>query len=127
MRWRTASEECDSAPRRPAMAAVKKYFISKVPRLVPIALLEVTRDTVDSCMPIASATVFRLSGRKMRDALAEEAVLLADDLGRDLQDRLGALVEARASQLALCRQSVRKALVVVLAHRLRHARHNRSG
>jgi hypothetical protein len=62
--------------------------------LVAMYLLEVTRDTVDSCMPIASATVLRLSGRRCCDAIGEEAVLLADDLGGDLEDGAGALVEA---------------------------------
>ena len=94
MRWRTASEECASAPAAPGIAAVKKYFISKVPRLVPIALFEVTRETVDSCMPISSATVFRLSGRRCDDAMPEEAVLLAHDLARHLEDGLGTLFEA---------------------------------
>ena len=42
--------------------AVKKYFISNRPRGVEIYLLEVARETVDSWTPIASATVFRLSG-----------------------------------------------------------------
>ena len=48
----------------PEIAAVKKYFISKMPRGVATYLFEVTRETVDSCMPIASATVRRFSGRR---------------------------------------------------------------
>ena len=62
MRWRTASEECASSPSDDAMAEVKKYFSSNTPRGVAIYLLEVTRLTVDSCIEMASATVFRLSG-----------------------------------------------------------------
>ena len=77
-----------------AIAAVKKYFISKMPRVVAMYLFEVTRDTVDSCMPIASATVLRLSGPEVLDAVGEEGVLLADDLGGDLEDGAGPLVEA---------------------------------
>ncbi len=46
------------------MAEVKKYFSSKMPRGVDMYLFEVTRDTVDSCILIASATVLRLSGRR---------------------------------------------------------------
>src|ERR1700730_6360781 len=42
----------------------KKNFISKVPRAVAMYLLAVTRDTVDSCISIASAMVLRLSGRR---------------------------------------------------------------
>ena len=51
-------------PRDEAIAAVKKNFISNTPRGVAIYLFEVTRLTVDSCMPMASATVLRLSGRR---------------------------------------------------------------
>ena len=47
-----------------AMAAVKKNFISNTPRGVAMYLFEVTRLTVDPCMSIASATVFRFSGRR---------------------------------------------------------------
>jgi hypothetical protein len=46
------------------MAEVKKNFISNTPRGVARYLLEVTRLTVDSCMPTASATVFRFRGRR---------------------------------------------------------------
>ena len=38
--------------------------LSKIPRLVAMYLFAVTRDTVDSCIEIASATVLRLSGRR---------------------------------------------------------------
>ena len=97
MRCRTASAECASPPSDAAIAEVKKYFSSKMPRLVAMYLLAVTRDTVDSCMLMASAMVFRLSGLQMLDAVHEERVLLLHDLGRDLEDRLGALIE-RADQ-----------------------------
>src|SRR5260370_507681 len=63
MRYRTASAECASPPFVDAIADVKKNFISKVPRAAAIYLLAVTRETVDSCIPIASATVLRFSGR----------------------------------------------------------------
>ena len=61
---RTASAEWASPPSADAIEAVKKYFNSKLPRLVAMYLLAVTRDTVDSCIWIASATALRLSGRK---------------------------------------------------------------
>ncbi len=64
MRWRTASAECASPPSEAAIDEVKKYFNSKMPRLVAMYLFAVTRETVDSCMLMASATVFRLSGRR---------------------------------------------------------------
>ena len=43
----------------------------------------------------------------MLDAVGEERLLLAHDLGRDLENRLRPLIEARTSQAALCRQSPR--------------------
>ena len=52
------------APSAPFSAALKKYFIGKVPRSDPIALLAVTREMVDSCMPTASATARNVSGRR---------------------------------------------------------------
>ena len=64
MRWRTASDECGLAPSAPFSAALKKYFIGKVPRSDPIALLAVTREIVDSCIPIASAIDRRFIGRR---------------------------------------------------------------
>ena len=42
----------------------EKIFSSKLPRLVAMYLLAVTRDTVDSCIWIASATALRLRGRR---------------------------------------------------------------
>ena len=48
IRCRTASAECASPPSAAAIAEVKKYFSSKMPRLVAMYLLAVTRDTVDS-------------------------------------------------------------------------------
>ena len=64
MRSRTASAECDSPPSSDWIEAVKKYLSSKSPRVVEMYLFDVTRLTVDSCIPIASAMVRRLSGRK---------------------------------------------------------------
>ncbi len=96
--------------RRPGIAAVKKYFISSVPRLVPIALLEVTRETVDSCMPIASATVFRLSGRRCVTPYMKKP-----SCWRTISVATFRIVRARCSrervsQLAFCSASDRKAL-----------------
>ena len=59
---------------------MKKNFISNTPRGVAMYLLEVTRLTVDSCMPMASATVFRFSGRRCSTPIGQEGVLLAHDL-----------------------------------------------
>src|SRR5262245_14465243 len=64
IRWRTASDECESPALVAAIAEVKKYLGSNRPRLVAMYLLAVTRLTVDSCVEIASATVLRFSGRK---------------------------------------------------------------
>ena len=97
MRSRTASAECASPPSDDAIDEVKKYFSSKMPRLVAMYLLAVTRDTVDSCMLMASATVLRLSGRRCCTPCTKKRVLLFDDLDRDLEDGLGALIE-RAHQ-----------------------------
>src|ERR1700741_707001 len=66
MRWRTASAECDSPPCTDGIEAEKKYLSSNTPRGVATYLLEVTRETVDSCISTASATVLRLSGRRAR-------------------------------------------------------------
>src|SRR5258705_10238502 len=60
MWWRTASAECASPPSADAIDAVKKDFNLKMPRLVALYLLAVTREPVDSCIWIASATAFRL-------------------------------------------------------------------
>src|ERR1700730_770084 len=63
IRNRTDSAECAALPSCAAIEAVKKYLSSKRPRGVAIYLLEVTRETVDSCTPTASAIVLRSSGR----------------------------------------------------------------
>ena len=97
MRWRTASAECASPPSAAAMAEVKKYFSSKMPRLVAMYLLAVTRDTVDSCMRDRVRDGLEIERAQMLYAEREERVLLAHDLGRDLEDGLGALIE-RAHQ-----------------------------
>src|SRR5690606_21920963 len=46
----------------PSRRTAKKCFSSNVPRGVCRYLPEVMRDTVDSCMPMASATSFRVRG-----------------------------------------------------------------
>ena len=126
MRWRTASAECASPPVADAIAEVKKYFSSKMPRLVAMYLLAVTRDTVDSCIAMASATVLRLSGRRCCDAVGEEAVLLAHDLVRDLEDGAGALIE-RAHQPGGVLQAIGEiGLVGVLASRSSTPRRSRA-
>src|ERR1700730_8858249 len=63
IRNRTDSAECAALPSCAAIEAVKQYLSSKRPRGVAIYLLEVTRETVDSCTPTASAIVLRSSGR----------------------------------------------------------------
>ena len=82
------------SPSVPAMAVVKKYFISNRPRGVSMYLLEVTRLTVNSCMSMVSATDLQVHRPQIPDAEGEEHVLLADDFGGDLEDGLGPLVEA---------------------------------
>ncbi len=94
MRWRTDSDECASPSPADWIAEVKKYLSSKMPRGVAMYLFEVTRETVDSCIEMASATVAQVERPQMLDAVGEEAVLLADDLFRDLQDGARALIEA---------------------------------
>ena len=64
------------------MEVVKKYFISNRPRGVCMYLLEVARETVDSCTPIASATVFEIHRPQAGDALDEKRILAAHDLAR---------------------------------------------
>ena len=96
MRWRTDFRRMRLAvASAEAMAEVKKYFSSKMPRGVAMYLFEVTRRhgrirasrwrRRRSC---------RFSGLQVLDAVREEAVLLAHDLLGDLQDGAGALVEA---------------------------------
>ena len=110
MRCRTASEEWASTPAAPGIAAVKKYFISKVPRFVPIALFEVTRDTVDSCMPMASAMVLRLSGRRCATPLAKNPSCWRTISLATFRIVFARCSSERVSQFAVCRHSVMKAL-----------------
>src|SRR5262249_39696546 len=53
--WRPDWAECAPPPFAAAIADVKKYLSSKIPRFVAMYLLAVTRETVDSCIEIASA------------------------------------------------------------------------
>ena len=94
MRWRTRLGAVASPPSVPAIAVVKKYFSSKMPRGVAMYLFAVTRLTVLSCISTAVGDVAQDQRAQMRDAVAQEPVLLADDLGRDLQDGLAALLRA---------------------------------
>src|SRR5690606_7814134 len=73
IRWRTASAEWVAPPSDDWIAAVKKNFSSNTPRGVDTYLFDVTRLTVDSCIPIASATVFRFSGRRNSTPKARKA------------------------------------------------------
>ena len=57
----TASD-ARSSPLVREMPELKKYFSSKMPCGVWTYLLVVTRETVDSCMPMSSATSRRMSG-----------------------------------------------------------------
>ena len=82
MRKRTASAEWAAPFMVEAIEAVKKYFSSKMPRGLAMYLFDVTRDTVDSCMPMASATALRFSGRRCWTPWAKKAFLLAHDLAR---------------------------------------------
>ena len=62
MRFLIASAATVS-PSTVATAVEKKYFSSKMPWGQCTYLFEVTRLTVDSCMPMSSATSRRMSGR----------------------------------------------------------------
>ena len=87
---------------------MKKNFISNTPRGVARYLFEVTRLTVDSCMPMASATVFRFSGRRCSTPKARKP-----SCWRTISLATFRMVLARwsrlfTSQLALARQSETK-------------------
>ena len=53
-----------SLPEVESIPLWKKYFIGKRPRGVWMYLLETTRETVDSCIPMSLATSRRTSGRR---------------------------------------------------------------
>ncbi len=55
------------------MPELKKYFSSKMPCGVCTYLLVVTRDTVDSCMPMSSATSRRISGLRCAMPLSKNS------------------------------------------------------
>ena len=110
MRKRTASAECAAPPLVVAIEAEKKYLSSKTPRGVIMYLFDVTRDTVDSCMPIASATVRRFSGRRCSTPCVRKA-----SCKRTISEATCRMVRARCSrllvsQLAFCRQLEMKLL-----------------
>ena len=90
------------------MAEVKKNFSSNTPRGVAMYLLEVTRLTVDSCMPMASATVFRFSGRRCSTPKARKASCWRTISRRHLEDGLGPLVEALHQPVGLGQRSRRR-------------------
>src|SRR5262245_57389430 len=110
MRCRTASAECDSPPCTEGIEAEKKYFSSNTPRGVETYLFEVTRETVDSCISTASATVLRLRGRSARTPCTKKP-----SCWRTISLATLRIVRARwssdlISQLALAWHSERKAL-----------------
>ena len=107
MRKRTASAECASPPREAAIDEVKKYFSSNSPRGVAMYLFVVTRLTVLSCMPIASAMSRRISGRS-----AARPGGKTRPAGSTISVATLRIVVARwcsdlTSQLAACSRSVR--------------------
>ncbi len=93
---------------------MKKNFSSNTPRGVARYLFEVTRLTVDLCMPMASATVFTGSAAlRCSTPWTRKAILLACTiLAGDLQDGAGAeaLIQAflTGSQLAWAKHSETK-------------------
>src|SRR5487761_2298679 len=96
------------------MAAEKKYFNSNMPRGVAIYLLAVTRDTVDSCMAMAAATVLRLSGRRCSTPCAKKASCWRTISLETFKIVLARCSRLLVSQLAVCRQLVIEALSVSL-------------
>src|SRR6266571_1749794 len=88
-----------------AFEAVKKYFNSKMPRLVAIYLLAVTRDTVDSCIWIASATAFRFSGRRCATPRVKNPSCCRTISVATFRMVRARWSRARTSQVAFCRQS----------------------
>src|SRR5918992_5692330 len=107
MRWRTASAECASPPSEDDIDDVKKYLSSNMPRLVAMYLLAVTRDTVDSCIEIASATVLRFNGLKCCTPSAKKLSCwrtISPDTFKIVRARWSS---ARTSQVAVCKHSVR--------------------
>src|SRR5882672_1238152 len=107
MWWRTASAEWASPPSADAIDAVKKYFNSKLPRLVAMYLLAVTRDTVDSCIWMASATAFKLSGRRCATPWVKKPSCCRTISVATLRMVRARWSSARTSQVAFCRQSVK--------------------
>src|SRR5262249_43233065 len=97
-----------------AIADVKKYFNSKIPRLVAMYLLAVTRDTVDSCMPIASATGLRLGGLRYCTPLTKKPAFLRTISLHTLRMGFAPWSSARTNQVAVCRQSAMYAFSLAL-------------
>ena len=62
-----------SSPATRAMDELKKYFSSKMPCGVCTYLFVVTRETVDSCMPMSSATSRRMSGLRWAMPLSRKS------------------------------------------------------
>ena len=64
--------EAIPSPSAVRMLELKKNFSSNTPCGVCAYLLVVTRETVDSCMPMSSATSRRLSGRRCSGPLSKK-------------------------------------------------------
>ena len=93
MRKRTASAECASPPPEAGIAEVKKIFqLEQAARRRDVF---VAGDAADRALvhPDRVGDVAQDQRPQRLHALAKEAVLLAHDLGRDLEDRRGALVQ----------------------------------
>ena len=84
------------ARRCRAIAVVKKYFSSNVPRGVAMYLLAVTRLTVLSCISTASAMSRRISGRRCATPWRRKPSCWRTISARHLQDGLRPLLQRLA-------------------------------
>ncbi len=120
IRCRTASDEWASpSPSAAAIDDVKKYLSSRMPRGVAMYLFEVTRETVDSCIEIASATVFKFIGRRYWTPCVKNASCC-----RTISSATRKIVRARWSRALnkpVCRLQTfeQVALVLIVTCRLR--------
>ena len=90
----TASAEWDAPPSEEAMEEVKKNFSSNTPREVAMYLLEVTRLTVGLVHADGVGHGLQVQGAQVLHPEGQKGVLLANDLAGDLQNGLGALIQA---------------------------------
>ena len=89
------------------MAAEKKVFSSNSPRGQARYLLEVTRLTVDSWMPISSATIFSVIGFRWEMPCSMKPRCCSTMTAATLRIVLARWSRLFTSQLAACRRSVR--------------------